>query len=163
MTVYLCLSSSRCGSCADWSYCRWWRIISQRFSSENNDPSLCPSLLLLSAPLHPGRPEANTLHCCYSQVKNKVTDFLSCFFCMKPPETSLDFTVSIIYKSFLVITTLMMVMFFRYTYKFFSSPGPIMTNPPVQLQRNMEVSLPQSYCTFDFSALPQHLQDTFLK
>ncbi|CAF92429.1 unnamed protein product [Tetraodon nigroviridis] len=38
-----------------------------------------------------------------------------------------------------------------------------MTNPPVQLQRNMEVSLPQSYCAFDFSALPQHLQDTFHK
>uniref|UniRef100_H3CFR0 Centrosomal protein 120 n=1 Tax=Tetraodon nigroviridis TaxID=99883 RepID=H3CFR0_TETNG len=51
----------------------------------------------------------------------------------------------------------------RYTYQFFSSPAPIMTNPPVQLQRNMEVSLPQSYCAFDFSALPQHLQDTFHK
>eukprot|EP00066_Takifugu_rubripes_P024411 XP_011613677.1 PREDICTED: centrosomal protein of 120 kDa isoform X2 [Takifugu rubripes] len=51
----------------------------------------------------------------------------------------------------------------RYKYQFFSSPAPIMTNPPVQLQRNMEVSLPQSYCAFDFAALPQHLQDTFLK
>lgn len=63
----------------------------------------------------------------------------------------------------MVITNWMMVVFFRYTYRFFNSPAPIMTNPPVQLQRNMEVSLPQSYCAFDFSALPQHLQETFLK
>lgn len=38
-----------------------------------------------------------------------------------------------------------------------------MTNPPVELQRNMEVSLPKSYCAFDFAALPQQLQDTFLR
>uniref|UniRef100_A0A671UTG8 Centrosomal protein 120 n=1 Tax=Sparus aurata TaxID=8175 RepID=A0A671UTG8_SPAAU len=49
----------------------------------------------------------------------------------------------------------------RYAYQFFGSPAPIMTNPPVELQRNMEVSLPQSYCAFDFAALPQQLQDTF--
>ncbi|KAM9360239.1 centrosomal protein of 120 kDa [Symphorus nematophorus] len=51
----------------------------------------------------------------------------------------------------------------RYSYQFFGSPAPIMTNPPVELQRNMEVSLPQSYCAFDFAALPQQLQDTFLR
>lgn len=73
ITVYLFLSSSRCGTCADWSYCRWWSIISQCFGSENHNSSLCPSLLLLSAPSHPGGPEANALHCCHSQVKNEVT------------------------------------------------------------------------------------------
>ncbi|XP_045890052.1 centrosomal protein of 120 kDa-like [Micropterus dolomieu] len=51
----------------------------------------------------------------------------------------------------------------RYSYQFFGSAAPIMTNPPVELQRNMEVSLPQSYCAFDFAALPQQLQDTFLR
>ncbi|XP_047237996.1 centrosomal protein of 120 kDa isoform X1 [Girardinichthys multiradiatus] len=51
----------------------------------------------------------------------------------------------------------------RYSYQFFGSSGPIMTNPPVELQRNMEASLPQSYCAFDFAALPHQLQDTFLR
>ncbi|XP_029017048.1 centrosomal protein of 120 kDa isoform X2 [Betta splendens] len=51
----------------------------------------------------------------------------------------------------------------RYSYQFFGSAAPIMTNPPVELRRNMEVSLPQSYCAFDFAALPQQLQDTFLR
>uniref|UniRef100_A0A1A7X9R5 Centrosomal protein 120kDa n=1 Tax=Iconisemion striatum TaxID=60296 RepID=A0A1A7X9R5_9TELE len=51
----------------------------------------------------------------------------------------------------------------RYSYRFFGSAAPIMTNPPVELQRNMEVSLPQSYCAFDFAALPHQLQDTFLR
>ncbi|KAM3868426.1 centrosomal protein of 120 kDa [Diretmus argenteus] len=51
----------------------------------------------------------------------------------------------------------------RYSYHFFGSAAPIMTNPPVEVQRNMEVFLPQSYCAFDFAALPQQLQDTFLR
>uniref|UniRef100_A0A667WP00 Centrosomal protein 120 n=1 Tax=Myripristis murdjan TaxID=586833 RepID=A0A667WP00_9TELE len=49
----------------------------------------------------------------------------------------------------------------RYSYHFFGSAAPIMTNPPVELQRNMQVFLPQSYCAFHFAALPQQLQDTF--
>ncbi|XP_068165776.1 centrosomal protein of 120 kDa isoform X2 [Antennarius striatus] len=51
----------------------------------------------------------------------------------------------------------------RYSYRFFGSPAPIITNPPVEVQRNMEVSLPQSYCAFEFAALPFQLQDTFLR
>ncbi|XP_028269192.1 centrosomal protein of 120 kDa isoform X2 [Parambassis ranga] len=51
----------------------------------------------------------------------------------------------------------------RYSYPFFGSVAPIMTSPPVELHRNMEASLPQSYCAFDFAALPQQLQDTFLR
>ncbi|XP_029943164.1 centrosomal protein of 120 kDa-like isoform X1 [Salarias fasciatus] len=51
----------------------------------------------------------------------------------------------------------------RYSYRFFGSAAPIMTNPPVELQRNAEVFLPQSFCAFDFAALPQQLHDTFLR
>ncbi|KAJ8401639.1 hypothetical protein AAFF_G00379560 [Aldrovandia affinis] len=51
----------------------------------------------------------------------------------------------------------------RYSYQFFGSVAPIMTNPPVEVQKNMEVFLPQSYCAFDFAALPHQLQDTFLR
>ncbi|XP_013883016.1 centrosomal protein of 120 kDa [Austrofundulus limnaeus] len=51
----------------------------------------------------------------------------------------------------------------RYSYPFFGSAAPIMTNPPVELQRNTQVNLPQSFCAFDFAALPHQLQDTFLR
>lgn len=51
----------------------------------------------------------------------------------------------------------------RYAYQFFGSAAPIMTNPPVEMRRNMEVFLPQSYCAFDFAVLPHQLQDTFLR
>ncbi|KAF6716951.1 Centrosomal protein of 120 kDa [Oryzias melastigma] len=51
----------------------------------------------------------------------------------------------------------------RYSYQFFGSAAPIMTNPPVELQRNMEAALPQSYCAFNFASLPQQLQNTFLR
>ncbi|KAK6313551.1 hypothetical protein J4Q44_G00168980 [Coregonus suidteri] len=51
----------------------------------------------------------------------------------------------------------------RYAYQFFGSAAPIMTNPPMEVKRNMEVFLPQSYCAFDFAALPHQLQDTFLR
>ncbi|XP_078070712.1 centrosomal protein of 120 kDa isoform X1 [Mustelus asterias] len=51
----------------------------------------------------------------------------------------------------------------RYSYPFFGTAAPIMTNPPVEVKRNMEVVFPQSYCAFDFAALPQQLQDTFLR
>ncbi|XP_044131817.1 centrosomal protein of 120 kDa isoform X2 [Bufo gargarizans] len=51
----------------------------------------------------------------------------------------------------------------RYTYPFFGSAAPIMTNPPVEVRRNMEVFLPQSYCTFDFLTIFHRLQETFLR
>ncbi|CAK6444468.1 unnamed protein product [Pipistrellus nathusii] len=51
----------------------------------------------------------------------------------------------------------------RYSYPFFGSAAPIMTNPPVEVRKNMEVFLPQSYCTFDFATMPHQLQDTFLR
>lgn len=49
----------------------------------------------------------------------------------------------------------------RYSYQFFGSAAPIMTNPAVEIKKNTEVFLPQSYCAFDFAALPNQLQDTF--
>ncbi|KAK3540585.1 hypothetical protein QTP70_034343 [Hemibagrus guttatus] len=51
----------------------------------------------------------------------------------------------------------------RYAYQFFGSAAPIMTNPAVEIKKNTEVFLPQSYCAFDFAALPSQLQDTFLR
>ncbi|XP_072272132.1 centrosomal protein of 120 kDa [Pyxicephalus adspersus] len=51
----------------------------------------------------------------------------------------------------------------RYSYPFFGSAAPIMTNPPVEVHRNMEVFLPQSYCAFDFATMPHQLQEKFLR
>ncbi|XP_076859626.1 centrosomal protein of 120 kDa [Brachyhypopomus gauderio] len=51
----------------------------------------------------------------------------------------------------------------RYAYQFFGSAAPIMTNPAVEVKKNTEVFLPQSYCAFDFAALPNQLQETFLR
>ncbi|XP_010157510.1 PREDICTED: centrosomal protein of 120 kDa [Eurypyga helias] len=38
-----------------------------------------------------------------------------------------------------------------------------MTSPPVEVRKNMEVFLPQSYCAFDFATIPHQLQDTFFR
>uniref|UniRef100_A0A672K2Y1 Centrosomal protein of 120 kDa n=1 Tax=Sinocyclocheilus grahami TaxID=75366 RepID=A0A672K2Y1_SINGR len=46
---------------------------------------------------------------------------------------------------------------------FFGSAAPILTSPAVEVKKNTEVFLPQSYCAFDFAALPNQLQDTFLR
>ncbi|XP_025919701.1 centrosomal protein of 120 kDa isoform X2 [Apteryx mantelli] len=51
----------------------------------------------------------------------------------------------------------------RYSYPFFGSAAPIMTNPPVEIRKNTEVFLPQSYCAFDFATTPHQLQDTFFR
>ncbi|XP_026721350.1 centrosomal protein of 120 kDa isoform X3 [Athene cunicularia] len=51
----------------------------------------------------------------------------------------------------------------RYSYPFFGSAAPIMTSPPIEVRKNMEVFLPQSYCAFDFATVPHQLQDTFLR
>ncbi|NXG10184.1 CE120 protein, partial [Sakesphorus luctuosus] len=51
----------------------------------------------------------------------------------------------------------------RYSYPFFGSAAPIMTSPPVEIRKNMEVFLPKSYCAFDFATVPHQLQDTFFR
>ena len=51
----------------------------------------------------------------------------------------------------------------RYTYPFFGSSAPVMTSPPVQVQRSMEVLLPKSFCAFDFAASPRLLQETLTR
>ncbi|CAN8220565.1 unnamed protein product [Coccothraustes coccothraustes] len=51
----------------------------------------------------------------------------------------------------------------RYSYPFFGSVAPIMTSPPVEVRKNMEVFLPKSYCAFDFATIPHQLQDTFFR
>ncbi|XP_048787295.1 centrosomal protein of 120 kDa isoform X4 [Lagopus muta] len=51
----------------------------------------------------------------------------------------------------------------RYSYPFFGSAAPIMTSPPTEVRKNMEVFLPQSYCVFHFATTPHQLQDTFFR
>ncbi|NWV51745.1 CE120 protein, partial [Daphoenositta chrysoptera] len=51
----------------------------------------------------------------------------------------------------------------RYSYPFFGSAAPIMTSPPVEVRKNMEVFLPKSYCAFDFATMPHQLQETFFR
>ncbi|KAJ7415747.1 Centrosomal protein of 120 kDa [Willisornis vidua] len=51
----------------------------------------------------------------------------------------------------------------KYSYPFFGSAAPIMTSPPVEIRKNMEVFLPKSYCAFDFATVPHQLQDTFFR
>ncbi|XP_072925598.1 centrosomal protein of 120 kDa [Hemitrygon akajei] len=51
----------------------------------------------------------------------------------------------------------------RYTYPFFGTAAPIITNPPVEVKKNMEVIFPQSFCAFDFAVLPHQLKDTFFR
>lgn len=51
----------------------------------------------------------------------------------------------------------------RYSYPFFGSAAPIMTSPPIEIRKNMEVFLPQSYCVFHFATAPHQLQDTFFR
>lgn len=52
---------------------------------------------------------------------------------------------------------------YRYSYPFFGSAAPILTNPPVEIRKGMEVILPQSFCAFDFACTIQQLQETFLR
>ena len=51
----------------------------------------------------------------------------------------------------------------RYTYPFFGSVAPVMTQPSVEVRPNTEVAIPQGYCYFDFASQPQQLHDTFLR
>ncbi|XP_066273936.1 centrosomal protein of 120 kDa-like isoform X1 [Branchiostoma lanceolatum] len=60
-------------------------------------------------------------------------------------------------------TSAPLYIFLRYTYPFFGSAAPILTHPPVEIRRNMEVLLPQSFCAFDFASTTQQLQDTFTR
>lgn len=80
-----------------------------------------------------------------------------------PPQAH-HFTFSIDLRSIkdLESTTLLNV-FLRYSYPFFGSAAPILTNPPVEIRKGMEVLLPQSFCAFDFACTVQQLQDTFLR
>ncbi|KAJ0068132.1 hypothetical protein NL108_016283, partial [Boleophthalmus pectinirostris] len=48
----------------------------------------------------------------------------------------------------------------RYQYSFFGSSAPVMT-PVVTLNRHTEALVPQSFCAFDFAALPQQLHVAF--
>jgi len=51
----------------------------------------------------------------------------------------------------------------RYSYQFFGSTAPVITNPPVLIQRNMEALLPQSFCVFEFASSLQLLHSTLIR
>lgn len=179
--MFVHVSSCRSGgSCAaeesTWSSSRRWSVICQCVRSQSVHPLLCPSLLLLTGPQKPGKPQPDTPHRCYAQVKHwpvrtkssvYSTWSLPALVCASLTFPQKLFSSIILLTSFTVKTQChscnKCLLYFRYSYQFFGSAAPIMTNPPVELQRNMDVSLPQSYCAFDFAALPQQLQDTFLR
>uniref|UniRef100_U3D6X8 Centrosomal protein of 120 kDa n=1 Tax=Callithrix jacchus TaxID=9483 RepID=U3D6X8_CALJA len=80
------------------------------------------------------------------------------------PATSHHFCFSIDLRSILALEIGFPInCILRYSYPFFGSAAPIMTNPPIEVRKNMEVFLPQSYCAFDFATMPHQLQDTFLR
>lgn len=59
-----------------------------------------------------------------------------------------------------MLVYIFLFQFVRYTYPFFGSSAPVITSPPVEVKRNMEVLLPRSFCAFDFASSPQLLQET---
>lgn len=70
-------TAAESGSCTAaesyWGCRRGWSIICQCLSSQSVNPLLRPSLLLLSGPPQPRKPQTATPHCCHTQV----TDFSS--------------------------------------------------------------------------------------
>lgn len=54
-------------------------------------------------------------------------------------------------------------VFLKYTYIFFGSSSPVFTEPPVEVRRGTEVTLPKSFCAFDFATTFAQLEDTFTR
>ncbi|XP_071098431.1 centrosomal protein of 120 kDa-like [Haliotis cracherodii] len=54
-------------------------------------------------------------------------------------------------------------VYLKYSYPFFGVASPVLTNPPVEIRKGMEVLLPQSFCAFSFACPLQQLQDMFLR
>lgn len=80
-----------------------------------------------------------------------------------PPQAH-HFTFSIDLRSIKdMASTNTLYVFIRYTYPFFGSAAPILTHPPVEIRKGMEVLLPQSFCAFDFACTLAQLQETFLR
>ncbi|XP_072288993.1 centrosomal protein of 120 kDa [Eucyclogobius newberryi] len=77
------------------------------------------------------------------------------------PEASHHFCFSLELKSIMNISLTHICASLRYQYQFFSSLAPVMTRPSVELDTRSELQLPQAFCAFDFSALPQQLHQTF--
>ena len=50
--------------------------------------------------------------------------------------------------------------YLKYSYPFFGSAAPVITSPPVEVRRHMEVLLPKSFCAFDFATNPEVLKET---
>ncbi|XP_028399119.1 centrosomal protein of 120 kDa-like isoform X2 [Dendronephthya gigantea] len=50
--------------------------------------------------------------------------------------------------------------YLKYSYPFFGSATPVITSPPVEVRRHMEVLLPKSFCAFDFATNSDVLKET---
>lgn len=50
--------------------------------------------------------------------------------------------------------------YLKYSYPFFGSASPVITSPPIEVRRHMEVLLPKSFCAFDFATNPIMLKET---
>ena len=61
---------------------------------------------------------------------------------------------------FVVLTMLLKLEYSRYCYPFFGSVAPVMTHPPVQVNRGIEAFLPHGFCAFDFATTQQQLAET---
>ncbi|XP_063434844.1 centrosomal protein of 120 kDa-like [Mytilus trossulus] len=80
-----------------------------------------------------------------------------------PPQAH-HFTFSIDLRSIKdVNSSNTLFVYLKYMYPFFGSASAIITHPPVEIRRGMEVLLPQSFCAFDFACSTQQLQETFLR
>ncbi|XP_076104445.1 centrosomal protein of 120 kDa-like isoform X2 [Mytilus galloprovincialis] len=80
-----------------------------------------------------------------------------------PPQAH-HFTFSIDLRSIKdVDSSNTLFVYLKYMYPFFGSASAIITHPPVEIRRGMEVLLPQSFCAFDFACSTQQLQETFLR
>lgn len=80
-----------------------------------------------------------------------------------PPQAH-HFTFSIDLRSIKDLeTSTTLFIYLKYVYPFFGSASAIITHPPVEIRRGMEVLLPQSFCAFDFACSIQQLQETFLR
>eukprot|EP00050_Salpingoeca_kvevrii_P019876 m.91663 g.91663 ORF g.91663 m.91663 type:complete len:973 (-) comp8611_c0_seq1:731-3649(-) len=49
-------------------------------------------------------------------------------------------------------------VYVRYNYPFFGSAAPIITHPPIEINRHSERQLPHSFCAFDFTAASNQLR-----
>ena len=66
-----------------------------------------------------------------------------------------------LFHSYLAFSEAFLILLIRYIYSYFGSSSPVITYPPIMVQRGSEVLLPNSFCKFEFASTLQLLQTTF--